>query len=409
MDKTKKIKIAFIKSGGLSIGGTEKFLQIIAANLSKDKFEVDYYYSDKTQVLYSDLNYLDTDPERIKFMKEHGVNLIKFNIGSIDLSSYTHKWINTDFWQIFDEKKYDIIQTGKPGRMEYPFNKIKNTPIVDSIHLNAGADNQYNISRVMHITDYMAKQWVKKGGDKKRIVRVSLPIEIPNKEYGDYRDELNIKNKFIFGFHQRPDDKIFSSIPLNAYKKIEKENNYFIILGGSDRYRKQAEAMKIKNIYFLPPTGDKDIIFKFLNTLNVFAHGRKDGENNSQAIAEAMHFGKPIISHFSEINNGHIETIENAGIVVKTVDEYAEEMKKLQYNKEYYTMRSINAKKNFLNNYDLKNQIKKIENIYFDVIKNPFPNKIRRFFYSLHYTQTIRPILGTIYFFFKFKKYRIKL
>ncbi len=409
MNKIKKIRIAFIKSGGLSIGGTEKFLQIIAANLSKDKFDVDYYYSDKTQVLYSELNYLDTDQDRIKFMKEHGVNLIKFNIGSIDLSTYTHKWNDTDFWQIFNEKKYDIIQTGKPGRMEYPFNKIKNTPIVDSIHLNAGADNQYNISKVMHITDYMAKQWIKKGGDKKRIVRVSLPIEIPDKKYGDYRDELNIKDKFIFGFHQRPDDKIFSPIPLNAYKKIEKEKNYFIILGGSDKYRNQAKALKIKNIYFLPPTGDKDKIFKFLNTLNVFTHGRKDGENNSQAIAEAMHFGTPIISHFSEINNGHIETIGNAGIVVKTVDEYAEEMKKLQCNKEYYTMRSINAKKNFLNNYDLKNQIKKIENIYFEVIKNPFPNKIRRFFYSLHYTQTIRPILGTIYLFFKFKKYRIKL
>ena len=42
----KKIKVAFIKVGGITSGGTEKFLQIIATNLPKDKFEVDYYYSD---------------------------------------------------------------------------------------------------------------------------------------------------------------------------------------------------------------------------------------------------------------------------------------------------------------------------------------------------------------------------
>jgi len=404
----KKIKIAFIKSGGISIGGTEKFLQIIAANLPKNKFDVDFYYSDKTKVLYSDLNYLDTDPDRIKFMKEHEVNLFKFNIEYIDLSTYIHKWVNTNFWKIFDEKNYDIIQTGKPGRMEYPFNKIKNTPIVDSIHLDAGADNQYNISRVMHITDYMAKQWVKKGGDKKRIVRISLPIEIPNKDYGDYRQELNLKEKFIYGFHQRPDDKIFSPIPLNAYKKIENESNYFIVLGGSNKYKQQAEDLKIKNIHFLPPTGDKDIIFKFLNSLNVFAHGRKDGENNSQAIAEAMYFGTPVVSHVSEINNGHIETIGDAGKVVKTADEYTLELVKLQSDNEYFNMRSENAKNNFLNNYDLTNQIKKIVQIYEDVYNNPFPHKIRRFFYKFHYTQTIRPIIGTIYFFLKFKKYKKK-
>lgn len=39
------IKIAFIHWNGLSTGGTERFLQTIAANLPKDRFYVDFYYS----------------------------------------------------------------------------------------------------------------------------------------------------------------------------------------------------------------------------------------------------------------------------------------------------------------------------------------------------------------------------
>ena len=39
----KKIKIAFIKFGGMANGGTEKYLQTIASYLPKDEFEVDFF------------------------------------------------------------------------------------------------------------------------------------------------------------------------------------------------------------------------------------------------------------------------------------------------------------------------------------------------------------------------------
>ena len=40
-----KIKVAFIKFGGMAIGGTEKVLQTIAAELPKNEFEVDYFFA----------------------------------------------------------------------------------------------------------------------------------------------------------------------------------------------------------------------------------------------------------------------------------------------------------------------------------------------------------------------------
>jgi hypothetical protein len=377
----KKIKIAFIKSGGLSAGGTEKFLQVMAANLPKDRFEVDYYYCDPAPFRNININTISTDPGRIEFMHEHNINLIKFNVECVDLSTYTHDWINTDFWEKFNENKYDIIQTGRAGHPEYPFFKIKHTPIVDSLHLSGMVDNQYNISRVMHICKWNADKWIKKGGDKKKIVSSSLFLYIPNKDYKNLRKELNIEDKFVYGFYQRNNDDIFSPIPLVAYKKEENDNTVFVLMNGSELYKKQAQELRIKNIIFLPFAKTQEKIYEFLLTLNVFAHGRRDGEVNSTVIAEAMRFGLPIVSHFSDINNGHVECIGNAGKVVASVDEYANELLKLKNDKDYYKYRSEEAKKRFAENYEISRQVNNIIKIYEDVIKNPFPNKTRRLYF----------------------------
>ncbi len=323
----KKIKIAFIKFGGLSAGGTEKFLQTIAANLSKENFEVTYFYCDSAPYIGSNYKHADTDLNRKTYMEKHDVNLIKFSVETKDITKRTHDWVNTNFWQKFDENKYDIIQTGRAGHPEYPFYKIKRTPIIDSLHLSAGVDNQYNISRVMHITKWSSDKWIKMGGDRKRVVIVSQPMEIdPIKN--NLRNKLNLNEKFIFGFHQRIDDNIFSPLPLEAYKKNETEKTEFLIMGGSNLYSEQAKKLEIKNFKQIPHSGKPQDIYDFLQTLNVYAHGRKDGEVNSTAIAEAMFFGLPIISHISSINNGHIECIGEAGMVVKNEIEYAGELKK---------------------------------------------------------------------------------
>lgn len=376
-----KIKIAFIKTGGLTSGGTEKFLQTVAINLPKDKFEVDYYYSEPVITKNPDkepLSFIDAD--KIKLMESRDVNLIKFNLDYVDLGTYTHNWINTDFWTKFSEDRYDIIQTGRAGNPEYPFYKIKKTPIIDSLHLSGMVDNQYNISRVMHICQWNADKWIKSGGDKERVVIISHPMDIKFNG-GDLKEEYSIGSKFVFGFHQRNEDSIFSDIPLRAYKKVESENNIFIILGGSNKYREQARGLGIKNIIFIDHNSDSQFIYRFLNTLNVYAHGRKDGEVNSTAMAEALYFGCPVISNFSEINNGHVECIGSAGSVFSNVDDYAQELQKIQNDRHYYTYLSQEAKKRFTEKYELNGQMDNIINIYKEVLKNPFPKKIRRIYY----------------------------
>lgn len=382
MNTNKKIKIAFIKYGGLASSGTEKFLQNIAIKLPKDTFEVDYLYCDATPYIGSDFVHVNTDSRNIQPMLDAGVNLVKFDVKFKDATKRDFPWIETNFWDIFYKKKYDIIQTGRAGSPEYPFNKIRNTPIVDSIHFIAGIDNQFNISRVLHITKWSANIWVKRGGDKRRVEIISHPMIVNGNLGKSLRVDFNLENKIIYGFHQRNSDEIFSDIPLQAYKEIENENTHFILMGGGEKYREQARNIGIKNITFLDFSGDREKIYSFLKTLDIYAHGRYDGEVNSTAMAEAMYFGLPIISHISPIHNGHVECIGNAGKVVSTVKEYAKTM--IDYsNNDIKKIISENAKKRFDDLYEEEKQMKKIIDIYMNVIKNPYPYKLRRYFYSL--------------------------
>jgi len=382
----KKIRIAFVKYAGLSAGGTEKFLQTIAANLPKSRFSVDYYYCEATPYIGSSYKASPNDSFRKKYLEENGINLIKFNVGAKDVTTYTHDWVNTDFWKKFDEKDYDIIQTGIAGRPEYPFYKIRNTPIIDSIHLTAGVSNQFNVARVMHICQWNANKWIARGGDRNRVVLVSHPLQVSHNPRDNLRKQLRLEKKFVFGMHQRADDSIFSPIPLAAYKQIEaddEKNNkvdrtHFLFLGGSKLYREQAKQLGIKNITFIPHTGERKKIFQFLATLDVYAHGRKDGEVNSTALGEALYFGTPVVSHYSKTNNGHVECLAKAGLVAKTTEEYVDYLRLLLNNPAIYKKMRAQAYERFATLYELNSQMKNIISIYDDVLRNPFPNKSKR-------------------------------
>ena len=267
-----KIKIAFIKFGGMANGGTEKYLQTIAAYLPKDQFDVDFFYCDAAPYIGSDFKHLDTDESRVEYCKSHGINLKKFNVEYKDVTKPTHDWVNTDFWEHFNEEDYDVIQTGRSGHPEYPFTMINNTPIVDSIHLAGMGENKSNVFKTVLISQEQKTRWINAGGASDKATIIPVPVEVPNYTDESYREKFGWKDKFVFGMHQRNDIHIFSSIPLEAYDEIESDNTAFLILGGSSNHRKQAKDLELKNVQFLDTTSDIGLIHKFLNTLDVYAH-----------------------------------------------------------------------------------------------------------------------------------------
>lgn len=369
--KKNKIRLAVITQYGLNNGGTEKFLQTIASFLPKDRYTVDYYYisSDQNKVSIVKKNQLE----------KKGVNLIGYSCESSIYKFKYYKQINSNFFDVYKDN-YDLILSGSSGIAEEPFTLIHHTPIMQSIHYVDGADNQYNISRVLNISKFSENIWIRKGGDKRRSVLISHPIYIPDFKKIDIRKKFNIPSDvFIYGFHQRNSDEIYSDIPLLAYSKIENDKTAFVVCGGSKLYEQQAKELGLKNCFFIPFTDSNDIIYSFLDTIDVYAHGRKDGELNSTALAEAMYFGLPIVTHPSNDYNGHLEVVQENGFVANNINEYSEALKKLYKDKSLYKYCSENAKLMFDKKYDLNNQINNFMNICNEVIKNPYPFKMERF------------------------------
>ena len=363
----KKIKVAFIKFGGMANGGTEKVLQTIASELPKDQFIVDYYYCDSAPYIGSDFVHPDTDPSRLQYVKDNGVNVIKFDVEFKDLRTATHDWVNTNFWELFDEEKYDVIQTGRSGHPEYPFTLINKTPIVDSIHLSGMAENKHNTVKTVLISKEQKQRWIMSGGPADKAEIIPNPLRIPDVGNINYREEFGWQDKFVFGLHQRRDNHIFSPIPLEAYDEIEDDNTAFLLLGGSENYQKQARDLGLKNFKHLPPVGELEPIHKFLNTLDVYAHGRSDGEQCSCAIIEAMSHGLPVISHTAP-SMGQLEQIGDAGKVTNDYQEYSEVMVDMIDDKNYYNECAQNSKKRYNEIYKLESIIKKYADIYKGVI-----------------------------------------
>ena len=360
------IKIAFIKFGGMANGGTEKYLQTIAAHLPKDEFQVDFFYCDAAPYIGSDFKHLDTDESRVEYTESHGVNLIKFNVGFKDVTKATQDWVDTNLWDVFDEEKYDVIQTGRSGHPEYPFTMINKTPIVDSIHLAGMAENKENVLKTVLVSEEQRQRWIGAGGNPQRGVVIPVPVEVPEYSDDNYIKDLGLEGKFVFGMHQRNDKNIFSSIPLEAYDEIETDDTAFIILGGSANYRKQTSDLRLKNVHFFDTTSDIKLIHKFLNTLNVYAHGRSDGEQCSSSIIEGLSHFLPIISH-SAPSMGQVAQIGDAGKVVDGYEEYAEVMQSLMEDTKYYNQCVENASVRYNSVYNVDSIIQRFIEIYREV------------------------------------------
>lgn len=344
-------KLAFIKFGGLASGGTEINFQNIAKQLSLN-YKVDYFYCDAAPYIGSDWKHPDTDSFRKNFLENSKVNLIKFHVGFKDITNRHHKWINSDFWDKFNEESYDLIFASGSGHPEYPFTKILKKPIFNYVNLNAGVNNQKNIIKTICNSSFTAKEWLSQGGDGNRLE--IIPVCRESFQYSDDSlvGELNLNNKFVYGLHQRNDDEIYSQVPLKAFKKISNAKNFFLMLGGSRKYSIQAKKLNIRNFIQLPHSADNEVINKFLNTLNVYTHGRKYGETFGLAITEAMSYGLPVISHKAE-SNAHVDVVGDCGKVFEKWNtySYSKEMYKLENDKKYYLEKSNCSKQKFLSEF----------------------------------------------------------
>lgn len=362
-------KIACIKFAGLASGGTEKSLQNIAMILSQqDDYVVDYYYTNAAPFLNHWFVHPDNDEERKQWVESFGINTIPVYVESKDGHNSPFIWNNTNFWDLFNETDYDVIQTARGGYSEYPFNLINKTKIVDSIHGDGGEDKD-NIVKAILISNWQANKWANNGGNIKKAVVIPNLVSVPKKFKSNLREQLGIpEDAFVYGFHQRDDLNLFSPVSLYAYSMISDSNNHFILLGGSTKHRELAKQLDLKNIHFIDFSSNQELIHNFLSAIDVYAHARIDGEVCSVAMIEAMYHGKPIVTHPGTVSMGHSEQIEGCGYMAYTVEDYANQLNKMEKNIEYYQEMSEKTKNKYMEKYEYKKVKTQIIDLYRSVL-----------------------------------------
>ena len=317
------IRVAFVKYAGMSGGGTERWLQSMAMHLPRDRFDVTFFWAESVREIGSGQMAPATDPHRLAAMSAAGVDLVEFHLDALDLRRPTTPWKDTDFWEVFDPAEFDLVQTSKTGLPEYPFVGMP-VPVFEQVAYNGGVDPSPSIVRSGHPSEWSRAWWCRRGGRLERSFVHPIPTA-PPVGAGDLRTELDITaDALVVGFHQRPDDGIMSPVQLAAVAQLHRSDIEVVVLGGSPRYQQQAADLGLQRCHFLPPTGDSLRISSFLRTLDVYIHGRRDGETFGLVLAEAMAHGVPCLSHRVPGNaNAQRETIGPGGEVADDVGAYA--------------------------------------------------------------------------------------
>jgi FkbM family methyltransferase len=373
------IRVAFIKFSGLSAGGTERWLQTMAASLPRDLVSVDYYYCDSAPYIGSKYRHADTDPHRLEYMRSRGVNLVKFHVGAKDIRTPTHDWRNTDFWQVFAHGRYDLVQVAKAGPAEYPFHRLS-LPVVEMVALNAGVDHSPTIAWSIHLSQWQRGIWIREGGSLERSSVIPVPA-LPPASQSDLRRELNIPvGAIVAGFHQRADDAIHSPVPLAAFAELEHEDRYFVVMGGGKSYRDQARRLGLRNVRFLDHSGDEMRLSEFLNTLDIFAHGRRDGETFGTVLAEAMMHGKPCLSHKALIgnNNAQPETTGPGGLFAEDDVEYHDFLETLFIDPALRQKLGVKGREHADRYYSVFSGVESLVEIYHSVMRRTTPARHNR-------------------------------
>ena len=352
------MNVAFCKFAGLGSGGIEKYLQSFAKIVKDEGHNVDYFYTNAAPLRNTDWVHPPNDKLRQKIVEDWGIKTVPIDVGY----RIHNTWYETNFFNVFDESKYDLLVTGGNGEPEFPYTELKNIKIVHTVH-GEHVFNQDNICKSILICNWQAQRWLKNGGDKTKL-QIIPPIVPEIKDHpNDFRKKYNIPDDaFVFGMHQRNDPNIFHPVSLLAFNQIPLDNNYMVIMGGSEQYREvalQFSKEKQEKIIFLDFCSDALEIHNFLDTIDVYAHSRRDGEVCSAAIIEALSHAKPVVSCPGQ-NNGHKEQINDCGIFCNSMEEYVQALTQLACNKELYDWHELKTRAKYINEYSFESVKEKI-------------------------------------------------
>jgi glycosyltransferase involved in cell wall biosynthesis len=367
----KKIKnILFYHPSGLSFGGTEKFLQIIAKYLSTyTSYRIYFMYSDNLESKQGNT----TSKNRRYYLENSALDFITFTYSKIQESyPFIIENMNPTIFKVIEEKNIDLLIVTGSGYSQFPINIIKDVPII-MLNIFGSPSSQKNIIQHVSISEEVAKK-ISIIVPPEKITVMYIPSEKPTNESGKVsviRKRFNIKETdFVFGRIGRSSDDIFDPIAINAFEEmvVRYPQCHYLIMSAPQILKKIVEERNIPHVHFLEASSDESDIWAFHQSIDVLAHARKDGESCGLNIIESLLCGNPIITHQSHLWNAQMEYLKPHFSRVaeqNNSSQYAifmKEMIDLKQNGAFPKLREeikAYAEKLFL----IENNIEKIDNI----------------------------------------------
>jgi glycosyltransferase involved in cell wall biosynthesis len=345
----KKLKILFY-SHIINYAGTWRSHERIIEGLDQDLFEPYVFYWEQCNAhnRLENVAHIIGDQHLIPFHR------------SAEKTGPEQGWmpLRSNFFETAKQFDFHIIHFARSGYFEWPFVE-RLAPLQIETNIFGYNDTSVFLDKSIAICQYIAQ------ARGKTDAVIYNPIPDVAEEGNDLRKDFSIpKEAIVFGRIGRPAN--FTAIALEAFDHLARrfKDLFYIIIGPCNETRGFVEARKIPNVILLEPTMDDDFIDAFHRTIDVMLHYRADGEVHSTAIAQAMMYGIPVISHVSNQYNGQIETIGKAGGVARDLNEYIHLTEQLIRNPELRFQMSETARKIALEQYEQNKVVKMIQDKY---------------------------------------------
>lgn len=320
--QNKKTRVLFYHIHSLGFAGTEKFLQILAKYMNKEKYEVFYMYP----------NTFDKNPqekERLAYIQQGGVIGIPFDFkGKQSRPPYFVHGMNPDIKELISALNIDTLVIADAGSANYPFTSIRNIPVI-LLNIFGHPNVQKNIKYHVCISEEVGQK-LHPIVPEEKVKVYPVPSEGPfadSVEAGKaLRAKLNIpETDIVFGRIGRGDDNIHDPIGIEAFKIALKERGdiHYVIMSAPPILKKQVAEEQIKNVHILDASSSEHDVWAFHAAIDALAHFRHDGESFGLNIVESMLSGKPIITHRSHIWNAHLEYLNDSFARIADKDDVA--------------------------------------------------------------------------------------
>lgn len=284
--------------------GTSKVAQILTAEMNKLGHEVYLAYrkSDSNNRLEYCQNWLGADK-----LLEH--EWVPGKRGQKPPYIPEHETLS----QIMRDLKPDIVNVHLSGYAEWAQKDLY--PEAKWVLTNIFGRAGHYSDATIYISNFIRNMALKAGGkDGPIIFNPTYPFTLDKAVCEAHlKSRLGLPSDSVLLLRVGRSDN-FTPLALNAMKIIEcrYDNVYYLVVNPCEGWRRTTDRLNLKHVIFLPPVISDQELAALYGGCAIMAHCRVDGECQSVTINEAMMAGLPVVTHWADSYQGHIEVVHES-------------------------------------------------------------------------------------------------